>query len=139
MLMCSCYAQQFHEEGHEYIKKLYHFKCKCHDKHLVYVLSCKKHPFVTAKIPEMDPKCQCPFIGPQDIFNFCRQVRYLFNFRALKFFLKRIPENFQDHIVTTNRYFKSMRGCQSLFRYRQDFEKSDIFLDNENFVIKKTD
>ena len=141
ILMCSCYTQLFHEEGHEYIKKLCHFKCKCNDKHLVYVLSCKKHPFVAATIPEMDPKCQCPFIDQQDICNFCYQVRYLFNFRTFKFCLKRIPENFQDHLVTTNQYFKSTPGCQPIFSYRQDFEKIDIFLNNpsENFVIKKTD
>ena len=80
ILMCSCYATQFHGEGHEYVKKRCHFKCKCKDNHLVYVLSCKQHRFVAAKIPEMDPKCQYLFIGPQDICNFCRQVRYLFNF-----------------------------------------------------------
>ena len=89
------YAQTFHEEGHEYVKKLCHFKCKCNDKHLNYALSCKKHPIVAAKIPEMDPKYQCLFIGPQGICNFYRQVRYLFNFRAFKLCLKKIPENFQ--------------------------------------------
>ena len=57
ILMRSCYSNQFHEEGHEYVKKRYHFKSKCKDNHLVYVLGCKQHPFVTAKIPEMDPKC----------------------------------------------------------------------------------
>ena len=116
MLMCSCYAQQFHEEGDGYFKKLYHFKCKCNNKHVVYNLSCKKHPFVTAKIPEMDPKSQCAFIGPQEICNFCRQVIYLFNFRAFKFCQKRISENFQDHVVTTNQYLKSILGCQPFCR-----------------------
>ena len=127
ILMCSCYAQQFHEEGHEYVKKLCHFKCKCTDSHPIYILSCKQHPFVAAIIPEMDPKCQCPFIGSHDICNFFRQARYLFNFRAFKFCLKRIPENFQDHKVTTNQYFKSVPGCQPFFKYRQDLDKIDIF------------
>lgn len=75
----------------------------------------------------MDPKCQCPFIGSYDICNFFRQARYLFNFRAFKFCLKRIPENFQDHKVTTNQYFKSVPGCQPFFKYRQDLDKIDIF------------
>ena len=114
--MCTCYVQQFHEEGHEYVKKLLcHFKCKCKDNHLIYILSCKQHSFVAAKISEIDPKFQYPFIGLNDVCNFCCQVRYLFNFRAFKFFSKKIPANFQDHIVTTSQYFKSMPGLSTLF------------------------
>ena len=74
ILMCSCYVQQFHEEGHEYVKKLCHFKCKCSDSHPIYILSCKQHPFVAAIISEMDPKCQCPFIGSYDILIFCAKL-----------------------------------------------------------------
>ena len=48
----------------------------------------------------MDSKCLCPVFGKNDVCNLCVQVRYLFNFRAYEFCLKRIPESFEDHIVT---------------------------------------
>ena len=46
ILMPSCYVQKFHDEDHEYVKKLCHFKCKCNDSHLMYILSCEKHPLL---------------------------------------------------------------------------------------------
>ena len=76
VLICSCFAEKLHNEGNEYVKKLYHFNCKCNDSHIVYILSCEKHPYVTSKISEMDPECKCPSIGALEICNFSRQVRY---------------------------------------------------------------
>ena len=110
VLICSCFVEKFHNEDHEYVKKLCHFRCKCNDSHIVYIFSCEKHPYVASKIPEMDPNCKCQSIDALEICNFCRQVRYLLNFRAFMFCLKRIPGSFQDHIVTTYQYFKECRA-----------------------------
>ena len=125
--MCRCSAEKFQNEGNEYVRKLCHFNCKYNDSHIVYILSCEKHPYVASNISEMDPKCKCPSIGALEICNFCRQVRYLFNFRAFKFCLKRI---LQDHVVTTNQHFKRMSGCQPFFDYSKELGRTDIYLDN---------
>lgn len=61
--MCSCFVEKFHNEDNEYIKKLWLFKCKCKDSHVVYILSCEKHPYVASNIPEVDSECKCPSIG----------------------------------------------------------------------------
>ena len=106
ILICSCFVEKFHNEDNEYVKKLCHFKCKCNDSHIIYILSCNEHPYVAAKIPEMDPGCNCPPIDALEIFNYCRQVRYLLNFRAYKLCLKKIPESIQDKIVTTISFLK---------------------------------
>ena len=89
----------------------------------------------------MDPDCKCPSIDAMEIYNFCRQMRYLLNFRAFKFCLKRIPESFQNHIVTTYQYFKRIPGCQPFFEYSKKLGKIDIYLDNprEHYYIKKID
>lgn len=72
ILMCSCYAEQFHEEENEYVKKFCHFHCKCKDEHIVYILSYEKYSYVAPKVPNMEPKCKCPVLDAHDICNFCR-------------------------------------------------------------------
>ena len=105
------------------------------------ILSREIYPYVASKIPEMDTECKCPSIDALKICNFCRQVRYLLNFRVFKFCLKRIPESFQDHIVTTYQYFKRMPGCPPFFKYSKEHGKIGIYLDSprEPYYIKKTD
>ena len=141
ILICSCFVEKFHSEDNEYVKKLCHFKCKCNDSHIIYILSCNEHPYVAAKIPEMDPGCNCPPIDTLEIFNYCRQVRYLLNFRAYKLCLKKIPESIQDKIVTTHQFFKSMPGCQPFFAFSKELGRIDIYLDNprESYYIKEAD
>ena len=139
--MCSCFVEKFHSEGNEYVKKLFHFKCKCNDSHIIYNLSCNEHPYVAAKIPEMDLGCNCPSIDALEICNYCRQVRYLLNFRAYKLCLKKIPESIQDEIVTTHQFFKRMPRCQPFFAFSKELGRLDIYLDNprEHYYIKETD
>lgn len=132
VLMCNCYTQQFHDEGNEYVKKLCRFSCYCEDDHLVYILSCKEHPSVSPTVSSMDSHCRCPNIGSQEICDFCRQVRYLLNFKVYKFCLKKIPVNFQDHMVLTTEYFKSMPSCQPFFKYCDKIKRVCIFLNNPN-------
>ena len=141
ILICSCFVEKFHSEDNEYAKKLCHFKCKCNDSHIIYILSCNEHPYVAAKIPEMDPGCNCLPIDALEIFNYCRQVRYLLNFRAYKLCLKKIPKSIQDKIVTTHQFFKSMPGCQPFFAFSKELGRIDIYLDNprESYYIKEAD
>ena len=44
VIMCPCYPEKFHEEENDYIKKLFHVKCKCQDKHTIFTSTCKEHP-----------------------------------------------------------------------------------------------
>ena len=105
ILMCSCNAQKFQDEGNEYVKKLLHFHFHCQDCYFFYVYTWKWHPFVAARIPEMD---LCANIGLQEICNFCVQIRYLLNFTACKLCLKKIPINFQEHLVPI------LRACMAV-------------------------
>ena len=116
ILMCSCYVEKFYEEGHEYVKKRCHFHCKCKDDHIIYILTWEKHPYVAARIPNMESKCRWTVLDAHDFCNFCQEVRYLFNFRAFKFCLKPVPQNFQDYFVTPFQYLKRMPGCQTFFK-----------------------
>ena len=50
VVMCPCYPEKFHEEKNDYIKKLFHFKCKCQDKHTIFILTCKKHPLTQMQL-----------------------------------------------------------------------------------------
>ena len=139
--MCSCFVKKFHSEGNDYVKKLCHFKCKCNDSH-IYIVSCNEHPYVAAKIPEMDPGCNCSSIDDAlEICNYCSQVRYLLNFRAYKLCCKKIPESIQNEIVTTHQFFKRMPSYQPFFAFSKELERIDIYLDNprEPYYIKETD
>ena len=82
VLMCSCFVEKIHSENNEYAKKICHFKYRCKDSHIVYILKCEKHLYVASEIPEVDPECKCLSFGALEICNFCRKVRYLLNFRA---------------------------------------------------------
>ena len=98
--MCPCYPEKFHEEENDYVKKLFHVKCKCQDKHTIFILTCREHPLTAPKFPLMEAKCNCSVLDPHEICTFCREVRYLRNCKAYKFCLTTIPESIQEHIVT---------------------------------------
>ena len=70
ILMCSCYAEKFHEEENVYEKKLCHFHCKCKNKHHIFILTWEKHLYVVDNIPNMEPRCTCPILDPDEICNF---------------------------------------------------------------------
>lgn len=91
------------------------------------------------KIPNMEPKCECLILDPYEICSFCRKVKYLLNFKALKFCLKGVPESVQDHIVTPFLYFKRIHGCHPFFAWSRDLSRIEIYLDNphEPYNIKK--
>lgn len=73
------------------------------------------------------------------ICSFCREVKYLLNFKAFKFCLKGVPESVQDHIVTPFLYFKRIHGCHPFFAWSRDLSRIEIYLDNphEPYNIKK--
>ena len=141
MLMCSCFVEKFYSEGNGYVKKLCHFYCKCNDQHLMHILFCEKYPYGSAHTPEMEEKCNCPFIGAYDIYDFCIQVKHLLNFKACKFCLKRISESIQEQMETTHQYFKRMKSCQPFFSFNKQRNRVDIYLDNpkEPNILVKTD
>ena len=114
ILMCSCNVEQFHREQ-KYVRKLCHFHCHCNDSHFLYVYTCKDNSFVTSRIPEMDLCCTCEMCEPNEICNFCEQVRYLLNFKGYKLCVKKIPESMQQHLLPLDKYFKSMPVFQSFF------------------------
>ena len=117
-------------------KKLCHFHCKCKNKHLIFILAWEKHLYVTDKIPNMEPRCTCPILDPDEICNFFVQVRDLLNFRAFKICLKGIPASIQNHIVTLFYYFKRMPGCELFFAWNRDLNKFWIYIDNRtNHII----
>ena len=85
IIMCECYYEQFSSKGHEYVKKIIHFYCKCKEKHLIYVLTCGKHPYIGNPIPQMTgKKCTCATTCSYEICEFCCSGRYLLNFRCFK-------------------------------------------------------
>lgn len=137
ILMCSCNAQKFQDEGNEYVKKLLHFHFHCQDCYFFYVYTWKWHPFVAARIPEMD---LCANIGLQEICNFCVQIRYLLNFTACKLCLKKIPIDFQEHLVPI---LKACMTVRYVFYYGGNAKKMNISLHNpeENYMtnIEKLD
>lgn len=141
--MRSCNVGKFHQERNEYVKKLCHFHCQCDDNHLLFVYTCKDHPFVASRIPEMALRCACTKIGSNNICNFCVQVRYLLNFRTYKICVKKVPLSFQENLVPINEYFENIVNCEPFFYYSPTGKEVDISLDNpsEEYMqyIRKVD
>ena len=84
----------------------------------------------------MEPKCTCPILGPHEVCNFCKQVKYIFNIRTFKFCLKSISVSIQDHIVNPFQYFKRMSGCQPFFAWNKDLQRINT---SESYNFKQTD
>ena len=129
VLMCSCNVNKFHQEENEYIKKLCHFYCHCRDEHQTFVYTCKVHPFIAARAQGMESRCSCAKKGPTWVFDFCIQVKYFINFGAYKICLKSIPENFQQHLVSLDRYLEEEITFCKIFFYFSN-KKVNILLDN---------
>ena len=115
ILTCSCSVEQFNQGQNEYVKKLQHFHCQCNDSHFSFVHTCKNHPFIASRIPEMELRCTCAICGPNEICNFCVQVKYLLNFRAYKLCVKKIPNSIQPHLVLLDKFFDSIPNCGPFF------------------------
>ena len=144
VLMCPCYAEKFHQENHDYIKKIYHSHCRCEEcGQFLYVCSCKQHPFIASRDDRMEQHCTCSITGKNEICNFCVEVKYLLIFRTFKFCTNKVPENFQEHIVSLPDYLDAIFPCTLFFKYSPTGRKVNIFLDNPKELCmagaKKTD
>ena len=128
--MCKCFFDKFNSEGNEYVKKLINFRCKCKNDHLIYVLFCKEHPYVSSPIPRMKEKCECATAFANDICDFCIQVKYLLYFKCYKFCLERILVSTQDELITASEYFKTIKGCEPFFYFNGDTSMVFLSLDN---------
>ena len=116
ILLCSCFAEYFHNEENEYVKKLCHFYCHYKEEHVYFVHICKYHPFVAKKVDGMKNKCFCAGLGPYEICEFCIQMKYLLNFRAYKFCLRTIPKNIQRNLMPLDHFLtNSLNFCGPFF------------------------
>ena len=113
--MCSCNVGEFHREENEYIKKICHFYCHCRDEHETFVYTCKAHAFIATRVEGMDFQHRCEKRDSSQVCDFCIQVKYLLNFRAYKICLKKIPEKFQQHLVSLDKYLEEMNFCEPFF------------------------
>lgn len=106
VLMCPYFSEKFHRENHEHIKEICHFYYHCDSVgHFFYVDSCKQHTFIAPREEWMEQeRCMCAVKEKNEIYNFCVEVKYLLNFKAFKFCLKKVPENFQGHMVSLPDY-----------------------------------
>ena len=129
--MCGCYKEKFDSEGNDYIKKAVHFHCKCKDKHRMYVLFCKDHPYGSNFNYQMiERKCLCANSLSHEVCQFCFNVRYLLNFKCFKICMENIPLSHENELVTIRQYFKSMKKCEPFFFYNKGSNYIEISLDN---------
>ena len=120
VLMCLCYKKEFQAAGNTYIKKLIHFHCKYKEKHLIYVLFCKDHPFGVTYEASIDEKvsCKCKSGLSHEVCSFCLTVRYLLSFKCFKIFIENVPDIFLDKVVSINQCFKNIK-CEPFFHHRK--------------------
>ena len=88
-------------------------------KNIIFVLACNKHPYVTERLLNMKPWCEYDVSEPHIICDFCHQVKYLFNYKATRFCLKKIPGSVFENITTPFQYFKCMLGPGCFFYLEQ--------------------
>ena len=75
--------------------------------------------------------CTCAAASSNhDICNFCVEVKYLLNFKTFKFFMDKVPENFQEHIISLPDFLDNIFPCTPFFKYSPTAKKVNIFLDN---------
>ena len=111
--MCGCYKEKFNSEGNDYIKKEVHFLCHCKDKHRMYVLFWKDHPYESNFNYQMiERKCLCANGLSDEVCQFCFHVTYLLNFKCFRICMGNILLSFENELVTICQYFKSMKECE---------------------------
>ena len=116
ILMCECYKEKFDSEENDYIKKAIHFHCRWKDKHRMYVLLCKDHPYGgNFNYQMVERKRLCANGLSHEICQFCFNVRYLLNFNCFKICMENILLSFENELVTIRRYFKSIKECEPFF------------------------
>ena len=99
ILMCRCFMEKFHQEGHDYMKKKIHFHCKHKEKHLYFVLFGKDHLFGTDYSSSIEErKCSCATDLSHEVCQFCINARYLLKFMCYKVCMNKIPASFQLEI-----------------------------------------
>ena len=99
ILMSSCYKEEFQAEGHTYIKKLVH--CKCKEKHFRDLITDEQ-------------TCNCKNGLSHEVCGFCFSVRYLLNFKCFKICVEEVPDNFIEGVVSLDYYFNKIK-CGPLF------------------------
>ena len=133
--MSPCYAEKFHQENHDYVKKIFHFHCTFVAVNSTFLLrleltiwSCTVHVQILEK---------------NEICNFCIEVKYLLNFRAFKICMNKLPESFQEHLVQLPDYLDGIFLCEPFFKYSPTGRKVNIFFDNPKELcmvrVKKLD
>ena len=110
ILMCECYKEKFDSEENGYIKKAIHFHCRWKDKHRMYVLLCKDHPYGGKFNYQMvERKCLYANDLSHEICQFCFNVRYLLNIKCFQICLENIHLSFENELITICQYFKSVK------------------------------
>ena len=94
LLICPSYVQSFHDDGNSYVKRLYHFYCKCKDDHEHFVHTCKYRPYIGKMLDGMRSSCGCKNLGPYEIFEF-----FQINCHTYKLCIKSIPGNIAQNLV----------------------------------------
>ena len=116
LLICPSYVQSFHDDGNSYVKRLYHFYCKCKDDHEHFVHTCKYRPYICKMLDGMRSSCGCKNLGPYEIFEFCVQVKYLINCHTYKLCIKSIPGNIAQNLVPLDKCLHDeMTKCALFF------------------------
>ena len=116
ILVCQCYKEKCDSEENDYIKKAIHFHCRYKDKHQMYVLFGKDHPYGGNFSYQMvNRKCLCANGLSHEICQFCFNVRYLLNFKCFKVCMENIPLSFENELVTICQHFKSIKEYEPFF------------------------
>ena len=133
--MRPCYAEKFHQENHDYVKKNCHFQCTFVSVNNIFLLRLKLTIWscvVNVQILEKNKIC-----------NFCVEIKHLLNFRAFKIRMSKVPEIFREHLIQLPDYLDGIFLCKPLFKYFPRGRKVNIYLDNPKEVcmvrVKKVD
>ena len=91
----------------------------------------RQHPTIAPTEERMEQERYiCAVEGKNEICNFCVEIKYLLNFKAFKFCINKVPENFQELIVSLSDYFNAVLSCMCFFKHLPTAKKVNIFLDN---------
>lgn len=97
---------------------------------------------MTERLLNMKPWCEYDVSEPHIICDFCHQVKYLFNYKATKFCLKKVPGSVFENITTPFQYLKCMLGPGwFFFTWNKDLHRFENYLDNPHmhYNIKQAD
>ena len=122
VLMRPCYAEKFHQENHNYIKKICHFHCTFVAVNNIF--------FLRLELTMWSCAVHVQILGKNKICNFYVEIKYLLNFKAFKNCMSKVLESFQEHLIQFPDYLDSIFLCKLLFKYFPRRRKVNIYLDN---------